>query len=235
LRVLQRPRRLVGDRRHLAVHVEQLALVEAEAFHDVLEGVGMDRLLESLPQQILPAFRVGQVAIDRQHDVVGHQALGGREEAEIALDHAPLVLGQAVARFPQRDVSLHGDLGRHPVIVAAGRDISPTPSLYLSGRSWLTSARQLIIRLSSTETRAPPRSISPRPVAFGAGCRLEDRGMRRRHVVGVRSDQSSMIVLLLRCSLAGFAFGIVDGAGLASAKSVGFDADRHGRRCCSAQ
>jgi hypothetical protein len=130
LRVLQRPGRLVGDRWHLAVHVEQLALVEAKAFHDVLEGVGMDRLLERLPQQILPAFRVGQVPIDGEHDVVRHQALGRREEAEIALDHAPLVLGQAVARFPQRDVGLHGNLGRHPVIVAAGQVFLPGPAVF---------------------------------------------------------------------------------------------------------
>ena len=100
LRVLQRPRGLVGDRRHLAVHVEQLALIEAEALDDVLERVGVDGLLEGLPQQVLPAFRVGQVAIDRQHDVVGDERFRGREEAEIALDGAPLVLGQAVAGFP---------------------------------------------------------------------------------------------------------------------------------------
>ena len=33
------------------------------------------RLTEGLAQQILPAFRVGEVAIDRQHDVVGDEAL----------------------------------------------------------------------------------------------------------------------------------------------------------------
>src|SRR5690606_33782120 len=35
---------------------------------------------------------------------------------------------------------------------------------YLSGRSWFTSARALIIALSSTRTRAPSRSIAPSPV-----------------------------------------------------------------------
>src|SRR5262249_52033149 len=35
--------------------------------------------------------------------------------------------------------------------------------LYFSGRSWFTSARQLIMALSSTESRAAPRSILPRP------------------------------------------------------------------------
>ncbi len=32
--------------------------------------------------------------------------------------------------------------------------------LYFSGSSWFTSARQLIIALSSTRTRAPPRSMT---------------------------------------------------------------------------
>lgn len=36
---------------------------------------------------------------------------------------------------------------------------------YFIGSSWLTSARALIIRLSSTLIRAAPTSISPRPVA----------------------------------------------------------------------
>ena len=34
--MLQRPGRLVGNRGHLAVHVEQLALIQAETFHDVI-------------------------------------------------------------------------------------------------------------------------------------------------------------------------------------------------------
>src|ERR1700743_763118 len=38
---------------------------------------------------------------------------------------------------------------------------------YLSGRSWFTSARQLIIALSSTRTRAAPRAMEPRPVGSG--------------------------------------------------------------------
>src|SRR5690625_7369069 len=36
--------------------------------------------------------------------------------------------------------------------------------VYLSGRSWLTSARALIIALSLTSTRSASRSISPSPV-----------------------------------------------------------------------
>src|SRR5690606_36064271 len=63
---------------------------------------------------------------------------------------------------------------------------------YLNGRSWFTSARALIMRLSSTETRAPPRSISPRPVeslstSVAAGC-LADAFV---------SAQLSIVVLLV--------------------------------------
>src|SRR5579875_171411 len=36
---------------------------------------------------------------------------------------------------------------------------------YLSGRSWLTSARQLIMALSSTRTRAAPRAIPSAPAS----------------------------------------------------------------------
>ena len=97
LGMLQRPRRLVGDRGHLAIHVEQLALIEPKAFDDVLKRMGMNRLLEGLPQQILAAFRVGEMAVDRQHNVVGDEAFGGREESEAALDRAALVFGETVA------------------------------------------------------------------------------------------------------------------------------------------
>ena len=57
----------------------------------------MYRLLKALPQQVLPAFRIGEVTVDRQHDVVGDQALRGREKAEIAFDGAALVFGKAIA------------------------------------------------------------------------------------------------------------------------------------------
>ena len=92
--------------------------------------MGVDGFLECLPQQILAAFRVGQVPIDRQDDVVGDEALGCGEEAEIALDHAPLILGEPVLRLPERDVGLHGHLGRHPMIVAAGEILFPRPAIF---------------------------------------------------------------------------------------------------------
>jgi hypothetical protein len=46
--------------------------------------VGVNSLLESLPQQVLPAFGIGQVTIDRQHDVVGNKALGRRRSRDCA-------------------------------------------------------------------------------------------------------------------------------------------------------
>src|SRR5690606_36204429 len=65
---------------------------------------------------------------------------------------------------------------------------------YLSGRSWFTSARALIMRLSSTDTRAAPRSISPRPVA-SASCAAVPSGGTDGVVFG--SDQSSISIFSL--------------------------------------
>src|ERR1700744_1966910 len=64
---------------------------------------------------------------------------------------------------------------------------------YLSGRSWFTSARQLIIALSSTRTRAAPRSMPPRPVGAGPAM-SEAEGCVRTRTDGVAagSVQSSM-------------------------------------------
>src|SRR5690606_25456392 len=94
---------------------------------------------------------------------------------------------------------------------------------YLSGKSWFTSARALIMRLSSTETRAPPRSISPRPVAsaspsIAAGCFAD----------AFVSAQLSIIFLLDRRLLAGFAFRVVDRARLAP-RGIAIEGDRRGR------
>ena len=140
------------------------------------------------------------------------------KKPRLRLIDPPLVLGQAVARLPQRDVGLHRDFGRHPVIVAAGEVFLPRPA-YFSGSSWFTSARQLIIALSSTDTRAPPRSIAPRPVASAAPCGRCDRAradgspcMRQRQrsqrwFGPVEHCHASCV-----CLLAGFAGGVVDGA-----------------------
>jgi hypothetical protein len=104
----------------LAVHVEDLALVEAEAFHDVLIGVCVQRLLEGLPKQVLPAFRIGDVAVDREHEVVGHERVGGHKEAEIALYDGALVGGEPARVLPGRDVARCGEPA-----CWRGRDFSP--------------------------------------------------------------------------------------------------------------
>ena len=70
------------------VHVEDLALIHAQGLDAVLVGVGVDGLLEGLAQQVLAALGVGDQPVDGQHQVVGHQGVGGGEEAEVALDDA---------------------------------------------------------------------------------------------------------------------------------------------------
>jgi hypothetical protein len=106
---------------------------------DVLVGVGVDRLLEGLAQQVLAALGRGDVAVGAQHDVVGRERVGGDEEAEVALDDAALVVGQAVGVLPQRDVAL--------MLISCGIQWLAQPAryfsqahLYLNGTSWLTSA-----------------------------------------------------------------------------------------------
>ncbi len=47
---------LVADRLDLVIGVEDLGFVEAEAFDDVLVGVRVDRFLERLAQEVLPAL-----------------------------------------------------------------------------------------------------------------------------------------------------------------------------------
>ena len=79
------------DAGHFTVHIEDLGFVQAEAFNAVLVGVGVERFLEGLAQQVLAALGVGQVLVDSQHEVVGHEAVRGGEEAEAALDDGALV------------------------------------------------------------------------------------------------------------------------------------------------
>ncbi len=120
---------LVLDRLDLVVRVEDLAFVEPQALRDVLVGVRVDRLLERLAQQVLPALGRGDVAIRAEHDVVGGERVGGDEEAQVALDDQALILGQAVGVLPQLDVALHVDLLRHPVVGAAGQVLVPRPAI----------------------------------------------------------------------------------------------------------
>lgn len=125
--VLQAPARLFRDARDLVVHVEDLAFIHAQRLDAVLVGVGVDRLFEGLAQDVLAAFGVGDQAVDGQHQVVGDQGVGGGEEAEVALDDAALVLGEAVRALPGRDVGVHVHFLGHPVVGAAIQVLLPGP------------------------------------------------------------------------------------------------------------
>src|SRR5690606_32430319 len=72
---------LVANAFDLVVGVEDLTLVQTEALDDVLVGMGMDRLLEGLPQEVLPALRRGDMAVGTQDDIVCCQRIGRDEEA----------------------------------------------------------------------------------------------------------------------------------------------------------
>lgn len=125
--VLQAPGGFFRDRRDLVVHVEDLAFIHAQRLDAVLVGVGVDRLFEGLAQDVLAALRVGDQAVHGQGQVVGHQGVGGGEEAEVAHHDAALVFGQAVHALPQGDVGGHVDLLRHPVVGAAVEVLLPGP------------------------------------------------------------------------------------------------------------
>ncbi len=109
------------------VHVEDFAFIHGQRFDAVLIGVGVDGLFEGLAQDVLAALGVGDQAVDGQYQVVGHQGVGGGEEAEVAHDDAALVVGQAFGVFPQGDVGGHVDLLRHPVVGAAVEVLLPGP------------------------------------------------------------------------------------------------------------
>jgi hypothetical protein len=93
----------------------------------VLVGVGVDGLFERLAQQVLAALGVGDQPVDGQHQVVGHQRVGGGEEAQAALDDQAFVARQAVFRLPQRDVGVHVHFLGHPVVGAAVQVFLPGP------------------------------------------------------------------------------------------------------------
>ena len=55
---------------------------------------------------------------------------GPDKKAQVALDDAALVFGQAVRVFPGRDVARHVDLLRHPVVGAGGEVFFPSPFVF---------------------------------------------------------------------------------------------------------
>ena len=119
---------LVVNGIHLVVHVENLTLIKRKALDDVLEGVGVDRLLEGLAKHVLTGLGVGDVLEDCEHDVVPDKALSSAEEAEIPHDDLTLVGGELVG-LPELDIALHRDLIRHPVVGAALGVVIPGPGV----------------------------------------------------------------------------------------------------------
>src|SRR6185295_10169893 len=88
--------------------------------------------------------------------------------------------------------------------------------LYLNGTSWLTSALELMTRLSSTLTRRKGLSASKRTAAGTdptAAAGANTAGGTGAGALWVSSSKLSMAGRP-RGSLARFAFGVVDGAGL---------------------
>jgi hypothetical protein len=130
------------------VGIEDFALVQAQAFDDVLVGVGVDGFLEGLAQQVLAAFRRGDLAIGAEHDVVRGQGVGGDEETQVALDDVALVLGLsplgsfqvAMSRFMFTSCGIQW--------FAQAAMYFSQAHLYLKGTSWLTSALALMMSLS---------------------------------------------------------------------------------------
>jgi hypothetical protein len=91
----------------------------------------MDGLLEGLAEQILPSLGIRYMLENGEYDIVPHQTLPRREEPEVPHDDEPLPVGEFV-RVPQRDILLHGNFGRHPVIGAPVEIMLPRP-LVLEG------------------------------------------------------------------------------------------------------
>ncbi len=168
---------LVPDRLHLVIGVEHLALVQAEALHDVLVGVGVDGLLEGLAQQILTALRRRDVAVGAQHDVVRRQRVRGDEEAEVALDDPTLVVGEPVRVLPQGDVAGHVHFLRHPVVRAARQVLLPRPLV-------LERHELVDVGLSVDDALVLDADAAERGVGFGM--RLRRRGATGR---GLREDR----------------------------------------------
>ena len=68
------------DRVDLIVHIEDLALLKVERLDDIVEGVCMDSLFESLPEEILSALGVGEMFVDCEGNIVSNETLSGAEE-----------------------------------------------------------------------------------------------------------------------------------------------------------
>src|SRR3989344_2762201 len=121
---------LVADGLDFVVRVENLALIKPQRFHDVLIGVRVDSFFKGLAQQELAALWRRDVAIGAQYDVVGSQRVCRDKEAQVALDDAAFVIGQAIGVLPQRDVARHVHFLRHPMVGTGGQVFFPGPLVF---------------------------------------------------------------------------------------------------------
>src|SRR5262249_10104297 len=113
--------------RNFPVHVEDFAFIQPEALDYILISVSVQRFLKTLPEEILAALGVSDVAVNRQHQIVGDERISRREKSKISLDNFALVVRQSFWIFPERDVAAHADFLRHPVIGASVQILLPGP------------------------------------------------------------------------------------------------------------
>src|SRR3546814_20268920 len=71
-----------ADGRDFVIGIEDLGLVQVEAFDDVLVRVRVNGFFECLAQQELAAFGRRDVAVGAQHDVVRGPRVGRDEETD---------------------------------------------------------------------------------------------------------------------------------------------------------
>ena len=121
---------LVADRLHLVIRVEDLRLVEAEAstmYWYACVWIASSNAWRSRYCRHSGAEMWRYVPSTM---LFAGEAVGGDEEAEVALDDQPLVVGEPVRILPQLDVALHVDFLRHPVVRAAGQVLVPRPLVF---------------------------------------------------------------------------------------------------------
>jgi hypothetical protein len=73
-------------------------------------------LFVCLAQEVLARLGVGDVAIDREHQVVGGQRLCGREKPKFHRIMRRSSSLKCAGLLPQLDILLHRDLFGHPVV-----------------------------------------------------------------------------------------------------------------------
>ena len=64
---------------------------------------------------------------ERANIAEAQQYLGAIRRSQIALNDATLVFSQTIGIFPKRDIAVHIDLLRHPVVCATSQILLPSP------------------------------------------------------------------------------------------------------------